>query len=144
MVARRSPRPHANGNVKLEVEEGRLRKRRPGAGPEARGSLLLTPVITLEGNERYVSISYFPDGKQLASGSVDKTVQRWDVLAPNEIEKARNVDSTARIWSLDTGKLVVGPFESAAWVGAVRFSYDSKKLTEWGLHRENKRSIMYN
>ncbi|KAJ8582860.1 WD40 repeat-like protein [Rhizopogon salebrosus TDB-379] len=35
---------------------------------------------------------------------------------------------TTRIWSLDTGKLVAGPFESADWVGAVRLSRDSKKL----------------
>jgi WD40 repeat protein len=37
-------------------------------------------------------------------------------------------DSTARIWSLDTGKLVAGPFQSVSWVGAIRFSQDSKKL----------------
>ncbi|OAX35215.1 hypothetical protein K503DRAFT_773708, partial [Rhizopogon vinicolor AM-OR11-026] len=53
--------------------------------------MILTPVITLEGNERYASISYSPDGKQLASGSVDKTVRRWDVLVSKEIEKAQNV-----------------------------------------------------
>jgi WD40 repeat protein len=29
---------------------------------------------------------------------------------------------------LDTGKLVAGPFKSADWVGAIRFSRDSKKL----------------
>jgi WD40 repeat protein len=36
--------------------------------------------------------------------------------------------STTRIWSLDTGKLVAGPFESDDRVGAVGFSQDSKKL----------------
>ncbi|KAG1846758.1 hypothetical protein DFJ58DRAFT_915287 [Suillus subalutaceus] len=37
---------------------------------------------------------------------------------------------TARIWNLDTGKLVAGPFQSddTTGVGAVRFSQDSKKL----------------
>ncbi|OAX35214.1 hypothetical protein K503DRAFT_802991 [Rhizopogon vinicolor AM-OR11-026] len=39
-VARRSPRLPANGNVKLEVEGGRLWKWQPGDGPEARGVLL--------------------------------------------------------------------------------------------------------
>jgi WD40 repeat protein len=35
---------------------------------------------------------------------------------------------------LETGKLVAGPFESDHWVGAVRFSTDSKKLAVelWG------------
>jgi WD40 repeat protein len=47
------------------------------------------------------------DNTQLASGSWDKT---------------------ARIWNMDTGKLVAGPFKSENWVGAVRFSPDSKKL----------------
>jgi WD40 repeat protein len=35
---------------------------------------------------------------------------------------------TVRIWSLDTGKLVAGPFQSGDEVGAIRFSQDSKKL----------------
>ncbi|OAX35641.1 WD40 repeat-like protein, partial [Rhizopogon vinicolor AM-OR11-026] len=81
------------------------------------------------------SISYFLDGKQLASGSVDKTVRRWDVetsivktfhghsgeircidmSADVMLLASGSIDSTARIWSLDTGKLVAGPFESAAW-----------------------------
>lgn len=30
--------------------------------------------------------------------------------------------------NLNTGKLVAGPFESVDWVGAIRFSPDSKKL----------------
>ncbi|KAG2073848.1 YVTN repeat-like/Quino protein amine dehydrogenase [Suillus decipiens] len=37
-------------------------------------------------------------------------------------------DQTARIWNLETGKLVAGPFGGIGWVGAVRFSPDSKKL----------------
>jgi len=57
----------------------------------AANKMILTLVITLGGNERCPSISYFPDGKQLASGSVNKTVRRWDVLASKDIEKARNV-----------------------------------------------------
>jgi len=52
--------------------------------------MILTPVITMEGNERHASISYCPE-KQLASGSVDKAVRQWNVLTGKEIEKARNV-----------------------------------------------------
>ncbi|KAJ8582033.1 WD40 repeat-like protein, partial [Rhizopogon salebrosus TDB-379] len=37
------------------------------------------------------SISYFPDGKQMVSGSVDKTVRLWDLEAGKEIEEARIV-----------------------------------------------------
>ncbi|KAG1752441.1 quinon protein alcohol dehydrogenase-like superfamily [Suillus paluster] len=52
---------------------------------------ILTPVLTLEGHKDNVpSISYFPDGKQIISGSLDKTVRRWDLQAGKEIEEARH------------------------------------------------------
>jgi WD40 repeat protein len=51
-----------------------------------------------------------------------------DICAGSTLFASGSKDYTTRIWSLDTGKLVAGPFESADWVGAVRFSRDSKKL----------------
>ncbi|KIK32977.1 hypothetical protein CY34DRAFT_813933 [Suillus luteus UH-Slu-Lm8-n1] len=157
---------------------------------------ILTPSITLKGHGDWIeSISYFPDGQRMISGSGDKTARQWDLKTGKEIEKARAVckdevvwevavsrngrwvatagdrpgelkacevetgimktfkghsreiscidisvdrdntllasgsdDQTAQIWNLDTGKLVAGPFKSEDWVGAVRFSTDSKKL----------------
>ncbi|KIK43125.1 hypothetical protein CY34DRAFT_804125 [Suillus luteus UH-Slu-Lm8-n1] len=152
---------------------------------------------TLKGHERWIeSMSYFPDGQRLISGSWDKTTRRWDLKTGEEIVEARGVceervyvvavsrsgrwvatgggdrdtedpelkacevetgivktfkghsrhiscidisadntqlasgsyDKTARIWNLETGKLVAGPFKSETYVGAVRFSSDSKKL----------------
>ena len=66
-------------------------------------------VKTFQGHSRIVScIDVSVDNKLLASGSID---------------------CTARIWDLNTGKLMAGPFECVdSWVGAVRFSQDSKKL----------------
>ncbi|KAG2343950.1 WD40 repeat-like protein [Suillus weaverae] len=67
---------------------------------------ILTPAVTLEGYELcnvsllnggrheykdVSSISYFPDGKQMISGSCDKTVRRWDLQEGKEIEEAREV-----------------------------------------------------
>ncbi|OAX33528.1 WD40 repeat-like protein [Rhizopogon vinicolor AM-OR11-026] len=145
------------------------------------------------------SICYLPNGKQMISGSNDKSVRRWDLEAGKEIEEARvvceeevwavvvsrdgrwvvpgggnlssdvpgelktcevetgmvktlqghsrtvtcieismdnkllasgSMDCTARIWDLNTGELVAGPFGciDKSWVDAVRFSQDSKKL----------------
>ncbi|OJA12552.1 hypothetical protein AZE42_08931 [Rhizopogon vesiculosus] len=37
------------------------------------------------------SSSYFPDDKQMISGSWDKTARRWDLQAGMEIEKAQEV-----------------------------------------------------
>ncbi|KAG2343579.1 WD40 repeat-like protein [Suillus weaverae] len=158
-------------------------------------------VTTLKGHgDGIPSISYFPDGQRMISGSFDQTTRQWDLKAGKEIEEARDVcengvhavavsrdgrwvvtgsgdwdaelkvcevetgivktfeghsegvvcidisadntllasgsyDRTARIWNLETGKLVAGPFESIGWVGSVRFSPDSKKLavkSDWG------------
>ncbi|KAG1717516.1 WD40-repeat-containing domain protein, partial [Suillus paluster] len=102
-------------------------------------------------HEKYIrSISFFSNGRRMISGSWDKTACRWDLRTGKEIEEARDGhsrgiscvdispdsklvvsgswDRTSRIWNLGTGELVAGPFESIDWVGAVRFSSDSKKL----------------
>ncbi|KAG2109512.1 hypothetical protein DEU56DRAFT_920332 [Suillus clintonianus] len=67
-------------------------------------------VKEFKGHSRRIDcIDISADGTLLASGAMDRTV---------------------RIWSLDTGQLVAGPFDTAIddWLGAVRFSMDSKKL----------------
>jgi hypothetical protein len=52
-----------------------------------------------------------------------------DISADNTLVASGSAaDTTARIWNLETGKLVAGPFESVNRVSAVRFSTDSKKL----------------
>ncbi|KAJ8585779.1 WD40 repeat-like protein [Rhizopogon salebrosus TDB-379] len=112
--------------------------------------------MTLEGHDNDIrSICYSPDGKQMVSGGWDETSRRWNLQAGKEIEDTGMVktfhgyskgiscidiskdsmllasgsdDGTTRIWSLDTGRLMAGPFESTHWVGAIRFSQDSKKL----------------
>ncbi|KAG1751499.1 WD40-repeat-containing domain protein [Suillus paluster] len=60
-------------------------------------------------------IDISPDSTLLAAGSIDYIL---DGIG----------SSTARIWNLDTGKLVAGPFKNDHCLGSVRFSRDSKKL----------------
>ena len=172
----------------------------------------LTVVMTLEGHEqpssdvKYddypnpITISYVSGGKQMISGSGDKTVRKWDLQTGEEINEARvvcekqisavavsrdgqwvitagghytyrlnpshveleawevktgimkllkghsrmvtsidisadskllasgSVDQTVRIWDLDSGKLVAGPFQTVHWASTVRFSQDSVEL----------------
>jgi len=81
-----------------------------GAGGELKAREMETGTVkTFQGHSRIVScVDVSVDNKLLASGSID---------------------CTAQIWDLNTGKLVAGPFECVdSWVGAVRFSQDSKKL----------------
>ncbi|KAG1870955.1 hypothetical protein C8R48DRAFT_65800 [Suillus tomentosus] len=156
---------------------------------------ILTPSMILNGHGKHInSISYFPDGQRMISGSQDSTARQWDLKAGKEIEEARDIyeeeavavavsrdgglvvtsggfwtgltlrackvgtgivktfkghsdcvlcidismdntlfasgsnDWTTRMWDLETGKIVAGPFEGDYLVGAVRFSTDSKKL----------------
>jgi WD40 repeat protein len=57
-----------------------------------------------------------------------QTINCIDISADNTRLASGSDDFTARIWNLDTGELVAGPFKSRNYVGAVRFSPDSKKL----------------
>ncbi|KIK43119.1 hypothetical protein CY34DRAFT_67203, partial [Suillus luteus UH-Slu-Lm8-n1] len=45
-----------------------------------------------EGHGREIgSMSYFPDGQRLISGSGDKTTRQWDLKTGKEIVEARGV-----------------------------------------------------
>jgi len=65
-------------------------------------------VKTFQSSRKICCFDISADGKLLASGS--------------------GFDGTVLIWSMDTGELVAGPFESGDKVGVVRFSPNSKKL----------------
>ncbi|KAG2086452.1 WD40-repeat-containing domain protein [Suillus discolor] len=67
------------------------------------------------------------------------TINSIDISGDSILLASGSLDGTTRIWSLETGKLVAGPFNSINWVNAVRFSQDSKKLTvisSWGNYLE--------
>ncbi|KAG2069007.1 WD40 repeat-like protein [Suillus decipiens] len=54
--------------------------------------LIMKPVRTLKGHgDNITSISYFPDGQRIISGSYDKTTRQWDLETGKEIEDARVV-----------------------------------------------------
>ncbi|KAG2738711.1 WD40 repeat-like protein, partial [Suillus brevipes Sb2] len=53
---------------------------------------ILAPSMTLKGHGDFIhSISYFPDGQRMISGSGDKTARQWDLKEGKEIEEVRDV-----------------------------------------------------
>ncbi|KAG2740630.1 hypothetical protein P692DRAFT_20753150 [Suillus brevipes Sb2] len=53
---------------------------------------ILAPSMTLKGHRAYIkSISYFPDGQRMISGSDDTTTRQWDLKEGKEIEEVRDV-----------------------------------------------------
>jgi WD40 repeat protein len=92
-------------------------------------------------------ISYFPDGKQMSSGSHDETIRRWDLQEGKEIEDAREVFGngisavgvsrdgrwvvTASLWSLKVSEVetgIVRTFHEGKWLSCIEISADSKLL----------------
>jgi WD40 repeat protein len=60
---------------------------------------ILAPSMTLKGHGSWIrSISYFPDGQRMISGSFDKTARQWDLKASKEIEEARDV--CEKVWAM--------------------------------------------
>ncbi|KAG2742275.1 YVTN repeat-like/Quino protein amine dehydrogenase [Suillus brevipes Sb2] len=129
---------------------------------------ILTPVMTLEGHEpwkfstpdgeqyerKHVEcISYFPDGKQMISGSGDKTIRRWDLRKGKEIEKDWKVyenvkavevsrdgrwvviagEKGIKVSEVETG--IVRTFHGDDWFYCIDISADSTLLAG-GSHRK--------
>jgi WD40 repeat protein len=58
----------------------------------AKTKSILAPSMTLKGHGNVInSISYFPDGQRMISGSYDKTARQWDLKEGKEIEEVRDV-----------------------------------------------------
>ncbi|KAG1830838.1 hypothetical protein EV424DRAFT_1534769 [Suillus variegatus] len=112
----------------------------------AENKSILTPVMFLEGHKQWEflsylnnephrreykhisDISYFPDGKQMISGSGDKTIRRWDLREGKEIEEARevcenriNAMGVSRdgrwVVTAANGELKAREVETGTWVG---------------------------
>ncbi|KAM3066213.1 hypothetical protein ACMFMG_012117 [Clarireedia jacksonii] len=107
---------------------------------------------TLEGHTSWVSsVAFSPNGKQIVSGSRDKTVRLWDTATGQQVllaldtytDSVRSVafspdgkqivsgsrDKTVRLWDTATGQQVLLVFEGHTdAVSSVAFSPDGKQI----------------
>ena len=107
-------------------------------------------ISTLEGHQNWVcSIAFSPDGKQLASGSADRTLRLWDVetgeclqileghrnwvmsvaFSPDGKQLASgSADRTLRVWDVQTGECLQILEGHSHGIWSVAFSPDGKLL----------------
>ncbi len=102
-----------------------------------------------EHTARVSSVTFSPDGKTLASGSQDKTIQLWDVNTHTHYKTltgheggvtavvyafygstlaSGSEDGTIRLWNTHTGDLLLPPIEGAGHVTSLAYSPDDRIL----------------
>ena len=106
--------------------------------------------VTLRGHSNSVTaVAFSPDGKRLATASVDETAKVWDAESGKELRTLRghsnqvlgvafspdgkrlataSVDDTARVWDAESGKELLTLRGHSNYVTAVAFSPDGKRL----------------
>ncbi|KAL9095987.1 MAG: hypothetical protein Q9163_006480, partial [Psora crenata] len=105
---------------------------------------------TLAGHSDWVlAIAFSPDGKQIASGSSDKTIKLWDAII-GDLQKtlaghsdwvcaiafspdgkqiaSGSDDKTIKLWDATTGDLQKTLAGHSHWVRAIAFSPDGKQI----------------
>ena len=87
----------------------------PTATPRPLGSI----IYTFNGHtDRVTSVAWSPDGRRIASGSLDKTVQVWDVVTGSQAythhDHSKGV--TAVAWSPDGKHIASGSFDKTVQV----------------------------
>jgi WD40 repeat protein len=99
------------------------------------------------------TIALSPDGKKVASGSLDGTVKLWNIDTGRVIKTwtghtswvgsvswspdggrvvSGSFDETFRVWNVESGKTILGPIKAGHEVGGICYSPDAKMIATSG------------
>ena len=119
-------------------------------GPTVKQGLTVNELCTLTGHISGVSdVAFSPDGKQILTGSCDKTAKVWDAETGKELRTLTGhkdivwgvafspdgkrivtggEDKSAKVWDAETGKELRTLTGHTGWVKSVAYSPDGKRI----------------
>jgi WD40 repeat protein len=155
--------PKAGAEREAPPAKEKLQQRSPGR--EKRQGESRRPYLVAQlGHGLYVeSLAFSPDGKQILTGSRDKTARLWDTVTGELIRRFTGMgavasvafspdgkqvltgssDKTARLWDAATGKEIRRFTGHTEWVNSVAFSPDGKHVLTGSSGRRDKTARLW-
>lgn len=118
----------------------------------------VTQLATLRGRARVLSVIFLPDGKMLASGTTDYTIELWEVVSGLKLQTLSGytqrvssiafspdgrmlvsgmADGSAKLWDVASGRELATLYGHTAPIPSVTFSPNGQILASGGAWNDN-------